>query len=411
MKNNAANVNKNSQRPLEGIRILEYAIFHAGPGGSAILGDLGAEIIKIESLEGDPERNWTRVGDFSFELPHNRSLIFDFSNRNKRGITLDIKKKQGKEIFHKLVKNCDIFLTNLRKSTKQKLGIDYETLAAINPQIIHANVSGYGPNGPLSDVGAFDPMGQARSGMMFCTGNGEPVLLQLAVLDQATAIAASHSMLSALLARERLGISQEIHVSIFSTALWLYYANLMTSSLLGVNGVIAWDREHNTPLRNTFVCKDGKWIMGVHHPPEKYWERLCKATGLEYLTADPKFLDEDKRNQNCPELISIFDKVFIKKTRDEWADILIKHNLMYCPVHTFNEVLNDPQAIENEYIKNFDHPDLGKIQIPGYPVHFSKNIAGTHRAAPSIGQHTNEVLDELGYTKQQIVQLGKEKII
>ncbi len=209
--------------PLEGIRVVEYAIWHAGPGASAILGDMGAEVIKIETLSGDPERSAKQLGSVKFDVQGNSdwSFLFELSNRNKKGICLDIQTPQGREIFHRLVKTADVFLTNLRNSTKPRLGIDYESIRKINPQIIHAGVSGFGVKGPFSDVGAFDPMGQAVSGMLYLTGDDEPVMLQTVVLDQMTSITASHAILTALFYRERHGIGQEVHVSLYSSALWL----------------------------------------------------------------------------------------------------------------------------------------------------------------------------------------------
>ena len=399
------------RRPLEGIRILEYAIFHAGPGASAILGDMGAEIIKIEAGQGDPVRIWTQVGKFSMDLPSKRSLMYELSNRNKKGITLDIKQERGKEVFHRLLKNSDVFLTNLRKTTKDKLGLDYETISKINPQIIHANVSGFGPEGPMNDLGAFDPMGQAISGMMFATGTKDPSMMQVAVLDQATAIATSHAIMSSLYIRERYGIGQEVHVSLYSTAIWLLHANMLVSGLMNVDASVGWERPHNTPLRNNFCCKDGNWVMGVHHPPEKYWETFCRATGQEALIEDPRFLDEDKRTENCPELVAIFDEVFATKTRDEWMGILMQNGLMFCPIQRCIDVLKDPQAIENNYMVDFDHPDFGTIKIPGFPIHFSSFEANTTAAAPSLGQHTDEVLSDAGYSMQEIDEMRQSKVI
>lgn len=405
------------QKPLEGVRILEYAIFYAGPGACAILSDLGADVIKIESRTGDPQRTWTRVGQFSFDLPHKRTLMFDCANRNKRGITLDIEQQKGREIFHQLLKESDVFLTNLRPSTKKRLGIEYETLSKINPRIIHANVSGYGPKGPFCDVGAYDPMGQARSGMMFATGAKEPTLMQIAVLDQSTAISASHAILSALFFRERSGLGQEVHVSLYSTALWLLYANTMLTSLMNIDAseaidmIVFWDRPQNHPLRNTFCCKDGKWVIGVHHPPGRYWEAFCRATGQEALLNDCRFDEEAKQYENSAEAIAIFDKVFAAKTRDEWMEILSSHGLMFGSIQMPTEVLHDPQALENNYIVDFDHPDFGTVKIPGYPIHFSQGSVGTRSAAPTLGQHTDEVLQEMGYTTKEIEQLRLENII
>jgi crotonobetainyl-CoA:carnitine CoA-transferase CaiB-like acyl-CoA transferase len=402
---------KNKPMPLTGIKILEYGVFHAGPGSTAILGDLGADIIKIESGFGDPERYWTKVAEIDMAMPNGESIMHEVSNRNKRGIYLDITTEKGREIFHQLIREADVFLTNLRKTTKKKLGIDYETLSAVNPKIIHANVSGYGPEGPMSNIGAFDPLGQARSGLMFATGSSEPTMLHLGVLDQATAIAASHAILTALLVKERQGIGQEIHVSLYSTALWMQHPNMMLSSALSVNPCVTGVRTHHSPLRNRFQCKDGKWIIGTHHPEEKYWSDFCKAMGKETLLKDRKYTDEAVRPVTSPELIEMFDAAFLEKTRDQWMEVFQPLGLMFCPVLHVTEVEHDPQAIVNGYVVPYEHRSLGKINIPGYPIHFSANSAGTRFSAPGIGEHTAEILKEIGYESEEIENLKKQGIV
>jgi crotonobetainyl-CoA:carnitine CoA-transferase CaiB-like acyl-CoA transferase len=397
--------------PLEGICVLEYAVFHAGPGTSAILGDLGAEVIKIENGMGDPERHWNDVGGMDLSMPNGESVVFQSSNRNKKAIWLDIKKKKGREILFQLVKEADVFLTNLRKSTKLKLGIDYASLAKINPKIIHANVSGYGPEGPVSDQGAYDPMGQARSGMMFATGAKEPMLVNLAVLDQATAIAASHAILTALFFRERRGTGQEVHLSLFSTGLWLMYINMMTIGSLSIDPAADWDRFQNSPLRNRFCCEDGKWLIGAHHPEKRYWPGFCEATGQNALLNDPRFKDDAGRRENCRELIELFDEVFATKRRDEWLEILEAKGLMFCPVQDLREVFKDPQALINKYVVNFEHPTYGTLKIPGYPVHFSAARAGTQTKAPALGEHTDLIMRRIGYSEGEIHTLKAEGVI
>jgi CoA:oxalate CoA-transferase len=397
--------------PLEGIRVVEYGVFHAGPGAGAILGDMGAEVIKIESGFGDPERYWTHVGGLDISAPNGESLMFEVSNRNKQGIYLDIKSEKGREIFERLITGADVFLTNLRKSTKEKMGLDYETLRRINPQIVHASVSGYGTEGPMSDIGAFDPMGQARSGMMFLNDPDNPSLIHLAILDQATAIAFSHGIVTALFVRERTGQGQAVHASLYSTGLWLLYANVMTTSVLGINPSISWNRPQNSPLRNSYCCADGGWIIGVHHPEGKYWAPFCEITGQTHLLEDPRFADDAGRAEHSAELVAIFDAVLATRSRDEWMAIFPKRGLMFCPVMRLEEVLEDPQALVNDYIEPFDHPALGQIRIPGYPIHFSACRAGTRATAPSMGEHTDRVLGRLGYDAEAIVQLRQDSII
>jgi crotonobetainyl-CoA:carnitine CoA-transferase CaiB-like acyl-CoA transferase len=403
--------NQDQPGPLEGIRILEYGVFHAGPGASAILGDLGAEVVKIESGIGDPERYWVRVGHLDFSLPNGGNVMFHTSNRNKKGICLDIEKEKGRTVFNRLLRDADVFLTNLRKSTKAKMGLDYKTLCQVNPRIIYASVSGYGPEGPMSDLGAFDPLGLARSGMMFVTGNSEPKLMHIGILDQATAITASHAILTALFVRERRGIGQEVHVSLYSAGQWLMYPNLMISNILSADPNVRGDRLEHSPLRNLFRCKDGKWIIGTHHPEEKYWPLFCEATGQTGLLTDSRFIDDAARTANHAELVAHFDKVFSTKTRDEWMNIFLARGLMFCSIQRVSEIKDDPQAIANNYVVDFDDPVLGNLKLPGYPIHFSAGRAGTRNLAPELAEHTDRILREIGYTQQEIEDLKQEGII
>ena len=399
--------------PLDGIKIVEYAIWHAGPGASAILGDMGAEVIKIETLNGDPERLAKQLGSVKFdvEADDDWSFLFELSNRNKKGICLDIQTGKGREIFNRLVETSDVFLTNLRNSTKPKLGVDYESLKKINPKIIHASVSGFGLKGPFSDVGGFDPMGQAISGMLYLTGDEEPVYLQSVVLDQMTSIAASHAIMTALFYRERHGIGQEVHVSLYSSALWLTYTNMLATGVMKKNPVEKWDRYKNSPLRNCFKCKDGKWIMGTNNPEEKFWDRFCDLTGRPELKNDPRYKDTETRVNNAAGLIEDYDKLFLTRTRDEWIKIFSENGFFYAPVQQMEEVIEDIQAVENGYVVDFQHPFLGNVKIPGYPVTFSANKAGTVRPAPGLGEHTDLVMKELGYADEEIQTFRDEKAI
>ncbi|MFO7964005.1 MAG: CoA transferase [Desulfobacterales bacterium] len=395
--------------PLKDVLVVEFGVFHAGPGAGAILGDLGASIIKIEENIGDPLRHWTRVGAAIFGVDHGKSPMFEFSNRNKRSIYLDIQKPAGRRIFHRLIEKADVFLTNLRKSTKLKMKIDYEHICAINPKIIYAGVSGYGKRGPVSDTGAYDPLGQARSGMMFLTDADEPKLIQLAILDQATAITASHAIMTALYTRERYGIGQEVHNSLYSTALWLTYANLMLSNF-GIDvSELTWVRSRNNILRNSYRCKDGKWVICTHHPTEKYWPAFCEATGQQALMKDPRYRDEESRNTHNAELVEHFDRVLAQKTQSEWISIFTKAGLMFSPVQEMKAVLEDPQAIANDYVIEFDHPGFGKMKMPGYPIEFSTFSAGIRYRSPAIGEHTDKILEELGYTPEEIEGFKKQQ--
>jgi crotonobetainyl-CoA:carnitine CoA-transferase CaiB-like acyl-CoA transferase len=403
------------QKPLEGIRVVEVGVWHAGPGAGAILGDLGAEVIKVESLSGDPERSRGDFGPFGIDLnlPPRADwcLLYEISNRNKRGLCLDVGTKSGLEILHTLLADADVFLTNLRASTKERLGIDYDTLRADHPRLIHVSVSGYGPEGPMADLGGFDPTGQAVSGMMFLSGLDEPRPLQVIVLDQMTAITASHAVITALLAREKHGIAQEAHVSMYGSALWLMYGNMVKTGVSGKEVDISWDRTQNPYTRTTFRCGDNKWLMVANHDEDRFWSPFCVALGCEELIDDPRFNSIELRRARNAEIIELFDARFALRTRAEWLIRLRQHQIVVAPVNSLGDVVQDEQAIANGYVTTMDHPFLGSIAVPGYPVHFSAQEAGWSTAAPGLGEHSRDILAESGYSPDQIEAMVRDNVL
>jgi crotonobetainyl-CoA:carnitine CoA-transferase CaiB-like acyl-CoA transferase len=189
------------------------------------------------------------------------------------------------------------------------------------------------------------------------------------------------------------------------------HANLLASSILKQNAQVMWRRKQNPALRNNFKCKDGKWLMSANHPEHKYWTVFCEALGRSDLIADPRFVTREARQKNVVELIELLDEVFIKKTRQEWLPILLGAGLNFAPLQQLDEVINDPQALLNGYLVDHEHPSLGKVRIPGYPVSFGANTVGTHGPAPDIGEHTRSILGTLGYSDQQIEALSLDNVI
>jgi crotonobetainyl-CoA:carnitine CoA-transferase CaiB-like acyl-CoA transferase len=399
-------------RPLQGLRIVECGVWHAGPGGCAILGDLGAEVIKVETLNGDPERTNGNVGPLNsgdWGKP-NWCMLFEFSNRNKRGISIDTATAEGQEILRCLVERADVFVTNIRTATANKSGLDYATLAKLNPRLIYLNVNGFGPKGPLKDMGGFDPLGQAISGMMYLGGSGEPFYLQAILLDQLTAIAASHAILTALLVRERSGAGQEMNVSLYGSAIWLMHANLLTTSFRQRPVSFLWDHKTNAYSRNSYRCKDDKWVMISNTPEWKYWPGLCAALGNRELAEDPRFKTKELRRSNGEELVRVLDEIFATRTRAEWLPALHAQDLLVVPVQDMMDVLGDPQALANNYLVDYDHPSFGRMRMPGYPVTFGAHTAGPVAPAPELGEHTREVLMELGYSPEQVENLISRQV-
>jgi crotonobetainyl-CoA:carnitine CoA-transferase CaiB-like acyl-CoA transferase len=392
---------------LRGIRVVEVGVFHAGPGASAILGDLGADVVKVEHPSGDPERTYGTLGPIQSPPTDsaNWSLLFDVSNRNKRSVCIDLNEASGREVVDRLVASADVFVSNLLPSARTKLSIDYGSISRVNPEIVYLSVTGFGAEGPLAGVGAFDTLGQAMSGMMYLTGNDEPAALSVIMLDQMTAITGSQAVLAALLARANGGGGQEITASLYGSATWLMHANLLATAVSGEVLDFGWNRSSTPVVRSTYRCGDGEWIVGTNIPEEKFWPSFCAALGREELVADPRFATKSTRIEHVSELLAIFDPIFASRPRAEWIPFLRERGLMFAPVNRSIDVLSDPQALANGYVVRFPHRRLGDTVMPGYPVRFSGVPAGIRFSSPDLGEHTDEVLAEAGYTAADIVTL------
>jgi len=400
-------------KPLEGIRALEWGAFHAGPGALAILGDLGAEVIKIEQPKvGDPIRRLERFGNV-WVSKGGHSIFYEGANRHKKSIAIDLSKPEAKDIIRRLVSQCDIFLTNFRPRAIEGMAMSYAVLREYNPRLIYASVSAYGPKGPDSQQGGFDFLGQARSGMMWCMGEPgmPPLISQFGLIDQVTAITASHALLTALFVRERTGIGQELKLSILSSAMFLQYFNVL-NALIMEQEVPRHDRKSTDPLRNYYQCQDGRWICITlaHHPWN--WTEFCAAIGHAELEKDARFENREMILEHCEELISVLDSIFCTRTQRDWLEALAKHDIFCSPVNTSLALSQDPQALENQYLVGSSHRFFGDVMIPGYPVDFSETPADPRGPAPTLGEHTAEVLVEIGgYSEEEIEDLRKAEVI
>lgn len=403
-----------ANKPLSGVRVVECGVWHAGPGASAILADLGAEVIKVESLDGDPERNFgyfRHPDDTAANSKENWTRLFEMSNRGKKGVAIDIATDAGYVLLVELTKSADIFLTNLRSSTVDKLKISYADLSLINPRLIHLYVNGFGSLGPMRNAGGFDPLGQAMSGMMFMADPKEPALLDVVPLDQMAAITASHAALTALYAREQTGRGEELSVSLYGSALWLQYVGLFAAGLFDGGVRNYGSRKESPALSTSYQCGDGQWIMACSNPEEKYWTPFCTTLGAEDLLLDEKYATKEGRATGNGALIDRFDEVFARKSREEWLHITQEAGLLFAPIRQIGEVLDDEQAVANGYVKDVDHPLLGSIKVPGYPVRFGSMEVGTTMPAPGLGEHTVEVLQDLGLTPHQVQTLTARGVI
>jgi crotonobetainyl-CoA:carnitine CoA-transferase CaiB-like acyl-CoA transferase len=403
--------------PLEGIRILECAGFLSAPTAGYMLGDLGAEVIKIEDrVKGDPIRGMSAYFGGSLYLPGVINIYFETENRNKKSMTLDLKKEKGKKILYELVKTSDVFCTNYSKMVCTKLGVDYETLKQYNPKLIYAIATGYGSRGPESGKRAFDPIAQARSGIMYSVGEpeGPPSQINGPVFDQMTGTLLAYGILAALTARDRQGIGQQVEVSLLGSGIHLQAYNVNIAMLRGRPLARSSRKMLKNPLANYFQCADGKWLMFAEAQSDRFWHDFCGALGITHLEKDPKFAKADDRKNNFREITGIIEETFKTKIREEWINIFQTKGggISFSPILALDELSSDPQVLENEYIAGYDHPVLGKVKVVGIPVGFSGTPIKVNGHAPNFGEHTEEVLmNRCGYNWEEIEQLKNEEVI
>ena len=397
--------------PLAGITVIEWAMFQNGPGAAYILGDLGAEVIKIEQPGvGDAGRGLVALYGDSMSLPGGRLVTFETANRNKKSITVNLRHEKGREVLFRLVRKADVFLTNFSPAVAKRCNADWTTLQKVNPRLIYGIASGFGSNGPDTNKRAFDTVAQAYSGLMHAMGDEdspEPVQAVGAIIDQAAASMLAFGITAALFARYQTGKGQKVETSMLGSSIHL--------QALAVNMAL-WQgralRRHSrrrppNPMGNFYQCADGKWLLLGEPQSDRFWGEFCEAIGRPDLKENPRFDSVRKRRANT-ELVSILDALFATKERDEWVHAFEQKQcrFVYSPILSMEEVGVLPQAILNRYLVDFEHPEMGRVKTIGFPIDFSETSCEIRNPAPQFGQHTEEVLSEMaGYTWEEIVQL------
>ena len=399
-----SNGHNSGNGPLKGIRVLDMTVWQFGPMSAAMMGDMGADVIKIEALDGDAGRGLWRASTLNMDLGEGRNAYFEACNRNKRGIAVNLKTAEGQRIIHKLVEDADVFVQNYRQGVAERLGVGYETLSKINPMLVYGSGNGYGPNGPDSHLPSFDGCGQARAGLMMSAttpGAEYPTRISQGVSDQMGAIMLCLGVLSALVCRSQQGIGQKVEASHLSANMWLQGLGISMSLLNEGRSFGSYDREAPTnPLSNLYKCKDGRCIQLMHLQPDPYWRPLARVMEMDDIVDDPRFTDMRARAEHAVELVRIMDDKFATKTADEWDAIFreFEVDFIYAKVQAIEELEHDVQVVANDYISEFDHPVLGDVKMCNHPNKYSETPAGIWREAPELGQHTEQILiDELGY--------------
>ena len=402
-------------RPLEGIRVLDWTIWQQGPVATTMLADLGAEVIKIESRDGgDPGRGLFKAG--GKDLAERPNFYFEANNRNKKSLTLDLKRPEGQAIVAELARHSDVFVQNFRKGVAERLGLGYERLRAENPKLIYASATGYGPEGPDSGEPSFDQLGLARSGIMFAAGEPDMPPLGIAggIADQMGAVMLSYGILTALFARERHGVGQKVDASHLGSMMMLQGLSVAMKLMVGVPFPRVDRSRAANPLWNHYRCKDDRWLALGMLQSDRYWADFCRALGRPELARDERFVDARSRAQNAAACCALLDESFAKHTRAEWMERLAKDpgDFIYTVVNKLDDLPDDPQVKANDYVTTFDHPQFGPTQVLGLPVALSETPGELRTPAPEHGQHTEEILaDVLGYDWDRITALRDQEII
>ncbi len=395
-------------RPLDGVRVLDFTMYQQGPQATTVLADLGADVIKVEPVGfGDLGRYLALLLQ-----PERFSCYFLAHNRGKRSLTLNVKMEEGVDIARRLAERSDVLVHNFRPGVMERLGLHYEELHRANPRLVYAHASGWGSRGPKAQMPAFDIAAQSRGGLVSVTGepNGFPVPAGAAVADYAGAINLALGIITALLVRERTGQGQLVEGSLLGATVAMQAWEIQTFILSKQPPKRAGRGHPYLPtIWRVFKTADGFAVIGGM--PENRWPNFCKAIEMPELEHDERFKDHFVRQHHLQELYAVLDGVFEKRTTAEWMKVLEAVDMICAPVASYEEVVHDPQVRANDYILEVDHPQLGRIPVVGYPVRFSETPAQIAASAPELGQHTEEILLELGYSWDDIVRLREQGVV
>src|SRR5574337_686177 len=388
-------------RLLDGIRVLDLSRIIAGPYCSQILGDMGAEVIKVEQPGvGDDSRTWGQP------FLNGESAYFFCINRNKKSITVDMKDPRGKAIIRELAKRSDVLLENFKPGTLAKLGLDWEDLHRDNHRLIFCSISGFGRTGPSAERGGYDVIVQAVGGLMGITGNpdGPPVKVGVAMTDICTALYAHGAILGALYARDRTGEGQRIDVSLLETQV-AALINIASSYLNAGEIPGKWGTAHvNIVPYQAFRTQDGYMIIGAAN--DRLWVKLCEAIGLAEMARDPQYATNAQRVAHREEIVRLLEGRLIAKTRKEWEAVLAPLGIPCGPINRMDEVFADPQVRHLQMVLEARRPDVGTIRMVRNSVTFSRTPVDLRQAPPGLGEHTEEVLrDLLGYSAAEVAEL------
>lgn len=393
---------------LKGLNVVEMSTWLFGPMSACVLGELGADVIKIEPHEGDPMRGLIhRVRDHV-------DWVFEIANRNKRSVALDVRSPAGNEALRKLLAEADVFIVNLRRGALQRLGIDYESIKADHPRLIYAHATGYGTEGPDIDRPAFDELAYwARGGFMETLGppGSEPVRLVGAMGDLPSAMNISAAIFAALYQRELTGQGQFATCSLYGGGIWANGFAIQGALATGENFPRSDRYSAFNPLYNSYRAADGKWMQLAMIQEERFWAPFAKAIDLPILVEDERFAAVANRRQHIREAVETIEQRIGEQPRDHWAAIFDANDFPWAPAADSVEIAADPQALANGYVRTMDHKAVGEFKVLGVPFQLERAPTENYSSAPELGEHTELVLEELGYEWDAIAELKQAGVI
>jgi len=401
---------------LEGVKVVDMGHVVAVPAACAMMADWGADVIKVEPLAGEMLRGHKRYLGVDVVTRFDGGEVqwsIELLNRNKKGLALDLKQESGRDILYRLVKKTDVFATNYELSSVKRLNVDYASLSQVNPDLIYALLTGYGTVGPDKDERGFDySAAWARSGAQYLIGEpgSGPPPQRGGMMDRVTAAHIAAGVMAALFHKEKTGKGQELEFSLYHTGVWTLASDIQCA-LMGA-ALPKHDRiAANNPIWNTYRTKDDRWIWLSMLQSDQSWPDFCRAIERPELENDTRFNNMETREQNRKELVRLLDEVFATRTIGEWQTCLKEHNCIYSRIQSPSEVTADPQAVVNDFFAEIDHPIGGKMKVVNTPVKFLQNPSSVRTAAPQAGQHTEEILLDLGYTWGDIAGFKDQRVI
>jgi crotonobetainyl-CoA:carnitine CoA-transferase CaiB-like acyl-CoA transferase len=399
--------------PLAGVRVLEVANWLAAPAAAALLADLGADVIKVEPPDGDVFRHF-EMRSMGYQHEFAGNYCFELDNRGKRSVTVALDRPGGPELVCRMAAQSDILITNLVQARRQKYGLTYEDVRAVNPRLIYTSFSGYGTRGPDQSRPGFDYAAfWARSGLMGLLGEppSPPPLCRGGQGDHTTALNIFAAVMVALRVRDQTGEGQHVEVTLQGTGIWTLAGDL-SAALVAREQPRRHERTRPAnPIWNSYQTRDGEWILLVMPQPDPYWPRFCAAIGRPEWSADPRYDSLLKRREHGVALTEAIGARFAEHDRAHWAAKLDEHGLIWAPVAKLTDVISDPQVREMGWIAEIEHPTLGRFETLGTPFHVYGADIGPRGPAPEAGAHTFEVLAELGIDDDELGKLAVDGVI